>query len=231
MRPAILTRLMILAAFVSLAPAALAEAPKPSLPTVVLLGDSIRLSYAPIVAEKLAGKAHVVSPRANGGDSQNVLKRLDGWLRGVRPDVVHFNCGIHDTKKTKATGKFQVSPEQYAANLRKIVERIRNETGAKIIFATTTPVLDDRAAKARADKDYELLGASVEQYNHIARQVMKQLNVPVDDLHAVVSSQQAGAAAAELIGSDGVHFLPPGQRRLGEAVASFILDHLNTPKN
>ena len=43
-------------------------------PKVVLVGDSIRLSYAAIVVERLGGKAIVVSPRANGGDSGNVLK-------------------------------------------------------------------------------------------------------------------------------------------------------------
>ena len=39
------------------------------LPRVVLVGDSIRLGYAPRVTARLAGKAVVVSPPANGGDS------------------------------------------------------------------------------------------------------------------------------------------------------------------
>lgn len=98
------------------------------------------------VMEQLAGKAIVVSPEANGGDSSNVLQHLDRRVIRERPAVVHFNCGIHDTKKFKATGRFQGPPEQYEANLRKIVERIRKETGAVVLFATTTPILDDRAA-------------------------------------------------------------------------------------
>ena len=36
------------------------------LPKVMLLGDSIRLSYQPLVAERLAGKAEVVGPQING---------------------------------------------------------------------------------------------------------------------------------------------------------------------
>lgn len=80
------------------------------LPKVVLIGDSIRLSYAATVIKHLNGKALVISPKANGGDSSNVLKNLDQWVIGEKPSVVHFNCGIHDTKKLIATGKFQASP-------------------------------------------------------------------------------------------------------------------------
>ena len=55
-------------------------------PKVVLVGDSIRLGYAPLVAGKLDGKAVVVSPKANGGDSTNVLKHLDEWVIREKPD-------------------------------------------------------------------------------------------------------------------------------------------------
>ena len=80
------------------------EPAKPNLPKIVLIGDSIRLSYAPTVVEQLAGKAVVVNPSANGGDSSNVLRHLDEWIIRERPAVVHINCGIHDTEKFKSTG-------------------------------------------------------------------------------------------------------------------------------
>jgi lysophospholipase L1-like esterase len=199
------------------------DLPKPALPKVVLVGDSIRLGYAPTVEKLLAGKAVVVSPKANGGDSANVLKHLDEWVIREQPAVVHFNCGIHDTKKFKDGGRFQVPPEQYEANLRKIVERIRKETKATVLFATTTPILDDRAAKARTKADYELLQASVEQYNRIARKVMADLKVPVNDLHALLPDTDT---RAKLMSSDGVHFTTEGREVLGKAVASFVLNHL-----
>ena len=123
------------------------EGPEPALPKIVLVGDSIRLGYAPIVAKRLEGKAVVIGPKANGGDSTNVLKHLDEWVIREQPAIVHFNCGIHDTKKSKTSGRFQVPPETYEANLRAIVERIRAGTKATVVFATTTPVLDDRAAQ------------------------------------------------------------------------------------
>jgi lysophospholipase L1-like esterase len=202
------------------------EPTTPTLPKVVLIGDSIRLSYAPTVVKQLAGTAIVVSPSANGGDSSNVLKHLDEWVIRERPTVVHFNCGIHDTKKFLATGKFQVSPEQYEANLRKVVERIRNETDAVVIFGTTTPILDERAAAARQGRDYALLGSSIEQYNAIARKIMAELKVPVNDLHAVISKPAPPLTPEKLIGNDGVHLTPPGQELLGKAAAEFIGKYL-----
>src|SRR5437868_7094599 len=79
---------------VLLVPSALtAQPPKGELPRVLLLGDSIRLGYAPLVAKKLAGKAEVHSPAENGGDTANTLKLLDRWLADGKPLVVHINCG------------------------------------------------------------------------------------------------------------------------------------------
>src|SRR5512135_3262286 len=71
------------------------------LPKVVLVGDSIRLGYAPIVARLLSGKATVVSVEANGGDSANVLRNLEEWVVKEKPDIVHLNAGLHDLKVSK----------------------------------------------------------------------------------------------------------------------------------
>ncbi|AGA27586.1 SGNH/GDSL hydrolase family protein [Singulisphaera acidiphila] len=191
---------------------------------VVLIGDSIRLGYAPTVEAELAGKVKIISPKPNGGDSQNVLKHLDEWVIREQPAVVHFNCGIHDTKKSKTTGTFQVSPKQYEANLREIIARIRKETGAVVLFATSTPILDDRAAQARTKADYELLQASIDQYNQIALKVMDELKVPVDDLRTALPDDSV--ATAKIMTTDGVHFSPEGRERLGKQVAAFISQHL-----
>jgi lysophospholipase L1-like esterase len=193
------------------------------LPKVVLLGDSIRLGYTPIVEKELVGKAVIISPKENGGDSSNTLKHLDEWVIREQPAIVHFNCGIHDTKKTKTADKFQVPPDQYEANLRKIVERIRQETKATVLFATTTPILDERAAKSRTKAEYELLEASIEKYNTIAKQVMQDLKVPVDDLHSLLTDADK---RAQLISGDGVHYTAEGREMLGKAVAQFIKKHL-----
>lgn len=199
------------------------QTPPNDLPKVVLVGDSIRMGYAPLVEKALAGKAVIVSAKANGGDSSNVLRNLDEWVIRQQPAVVHFNCGIHDTKKFKDTGRFQVSPEQYEANLRRIVERIRSQTQATVLFATSTPILDARAATTRSQAEYALLEASIEQYNAIARKVMQELQVPIDDLHAVFPD---ATSRAEALGADGVHFKDAAKAKLAEAVTAAVTPHL-----
>lgn len=210
--------------------ASAAEPVDQKVPKVILIGDSIRLSYADEVAKLLAGKAQIVSPPANGGDSGNVLKHLQAWVIQEKPDVVHFNCGIHDTKKSRQTGAFQVPPDQYAVHLRKIVEQIRQETGARVLFATSTPILDERARQTRSDRDYELLDGSIRQYNDIATKVMLELSVPIDDLNRVISRADPPDSMADLISGDGVHLTPRGQELAGQAVAQFILAHLPPPR-
>lgn len=205
----------------------IATAQEPNLPKVVLLGDSIRLGYTSVVVKQLAGKAVVVSPTANGGDSSNVLKHLEEWAIRKQPAVVHFNCGIHDTKKSKTSGTYQVPPDKYEANLRAIVEQLRKETKAAVMFALTTPIIDSRAATARTKVDYDLLDASGRQYNEIALRVMEELNVPVNDLRAALGDVED---QARFLGTDGIHFTAAGTEKLGTAVSAFIAERLPAAK-
>ncbi len=190
------------------------------LPRVVLVGDSIRLGYARRVTERLAGKAVVISPAENGGDSANVLAHLDEWVLRAKPDVVHLNCGLHDLKRSKADGHHQVEIDRYADNLRRIVARIRDVSDAALVFANTTPILDERHARRGAE--FDRTEADVRRYNASAAAVMSELGVPVDDLHWVV--EQVGKET--MLGPDGTHNTAAGTDRLAAAVADCVLRQL-----
>src|SRR5262245_47324344 len=120
----------------------IADSPKADLPKVLLIGDSIRLGYTPMITEKLQGRAIVVSPKLKDEkyDTITFLKNLDGWL-AEKPKLVVFNSGLHDLRYKD--GKHQVQPEAYEKNLKEIVTKIR-ASGAKVIFATTTPINDQK---------------------------------------------------------------------------------------
>ncbi|MEJ7637768.1 MAG: GDSL-type esterase/lipase family protein [Singulisphaera sp.] len=198
-----------------LAASPLAKEEAPALPVVVLIGDSIRMGYAPVVAEKLKGVAEVVGAKENGGDSRNVLKNLDAWAVAPKPAVIHFNAGLHDLKADTKTGTHQVELDAYRANLERIVKRLEAETSARLIFATTTPVIDERH---RAAKPFSREEADVEAYNRAAMAIMKKsAQVVVDDLHALAKGLGPGSMTA-----DGVHFTKEGSEALGEQVASAI---------
>ena len=197
--------------------------PEAELPRVVLIGDSIRLGYAPLVAKRLAGKVRIVSVEANGGDSANVRKNLDAWAIGEKPDLVHLNCGLHDLKRAKATGAYQVPLAEYEANLKEIVARVRG-AGIPLVFASTTPILDARHAARGAD--FDRTEADVERYNVAALALMKGAGVPVHDLHWVV----AQGGVEQMMLKDGTHYTPAGYERLAEAVADCILRQLSVQR-
>jgi acyl-CoA thioesterase-1 len=185
------------------------------LPRVLLIGDSISMGYTVPVREMLQGKANVLRVLENGGETARGLKHLDEWLGDKKWDVIHFNFGLHDLKYLDATGKY-VPPDQgkqvallpeYEANLRQIVDRLK-KTGAKLIWASTTPVPDGSQGRVKSD---EL------KYNEAALRVMKQYGVAVDDLHAVVTS---GPANMQL--PHNVHYTREGYHLLAQSVAASI---------
>jgi dienelactone hydrolase len=187
---------------------------RPPLPKVVLIGDSIRLGYAPLVAKKLAGTAEVVNFPEPIGDTTVVLKNLDTWLAG-KPAVVHINSGLHDLKRDKTAKSHQVSIEKYEQHLKAIIERIRMGT-PNVVFANTTPILDDRHARRKAS--FDRFEKDVKDYNAVALKTMASLGVPVNDLHRIVTD--AGPEA--MLGRDGTHFTPAGSERLADAVADCV---------
>lgn len=193
------------------------EAPRPK---VLLLGDSIRLGYAPRVARMLEGRALVVSPAPNGGDSANLLRNLEEWAIREKPDVIHFNCGLHDLKLSRESRRHQVEPDQYERNLRTIVGRLRRETSAALVFANTTPILDDRHALRGAG--FDRTAADVRSYNATAERVMTAENVPVLDLHGLVELE----GAAGVLSEDGTHYTDRGYDILARAVADTVLRRL-----
>jgi lysophospholipase L1-like esterase len=197
-----------------------ASAQEKPLPKVVLIGDSIRMGYAPLVAKGLDGKAIVVSPARNGEDSGNVLRNLDEWIIKEQPDVVHINAGLHDLKLKD--GSYQVPLVEYEKNLKTILARIRKETKAKIIFATTTPILDDLHAQRKAS--FDRLEADVQKYNAVAVSLMKQAGVPINDLHKLVESR----GREKLIGGDGTHYTPEGYAVLAAAVTDNVVRSLTS---
>lgn len=179
------------------------------LPRVLLIGDSISMGYTLPVRKRLAGQANVHRIPANGGPTKNGVARLDAWLGAGKWDVIHFNHGIHDLRFMD-DGKRQVGPEDYEANLRKMVARLK-QTGARLIWATITPIPDGELNPPRRF-------GSVADYNAIAARVMRENGVRINDLNAHVAPR-----FTELQTPRDLHYQPAGYEFLAEKVAAEIL--------
>ena len=181
---------------------------------VLIIGDSISMGYTPAVSEQLPARAEVVHNPGNGGDSDNVAANLDAWVEQAKPDVVHFNCGLHDIKFHRDVARLQVPLDRYQNNLRRIVARL-GETGAKLVWASTTPVVESRHAAA---KDFDRHNREVDAYNAAAAAIMNEAGIPIDDLYAAV----ADAGPERLIDDDGVHMTEEGYEMLAQKVAACL---------
>ena len=189
--------------------------PKAELPRVLLVGDSIRMGYAPIVAKKLDGIAVVYSAKENAGDTATTLKQIDGWLAEAKPLIVHWNNGLHDLKLAKKTKTHQVPLTDYSTNLKKLLETMRKST-THVIFATTTPIIDDRHALRKAD--FDRFDADVKKFNMTASETLLPLGIPIHDLNRIVQDGDP----TKMLGKDGTHYTPAGYERLADAVVDVI---------
>jgi lysophospholipase L1-like esterase len=184
----------------------------PGLPRVLLIGDSISIGYTLPVREKLKGKANVHRIPINGGATEVGLESMKSWLGDGKWDVIHFNFGLHDAKYMSET-TLRATREQYLKNLQELVNQMK-ASGAKLIFATTTPT---PAKLSRATRRFD----SIPERNEIAVKLMQENGVAIDDLYAVVLPVQ------EKIQRPGdVHYTPEGYDILSIAVAKSVEEQL-----
>jgi lysophospholipase L1-like esterase len=193
-------------------------------PRVLIIGDSISIGYTPYVVKQLDSEAVVMRPNRNNG-AENCqgttygIKNVDRWLEmdGGNWDVIHFNFGLHDLKRVDpATKKNSNDPkhpnqadlETYEKQLRAIVEKLK-KTGAKLIFATTTPV--PSGVKPYRDTD------GPKKYNEVAIKIMKENDIEINDLF-----KAAQEIISEIQKPNNVHFNEQGSKLLGDQVVRAV---------
>ena len=203
--------------------------PNPKLPTVLIIGDSIPLGYTLLVRQQLRDVADVYHPMnrvgdtpANFGPTGRGLQNLGSWLGETSSQVIVFNFGLQDLEWHDASGKYvppgqgrqNAPPDLYEKNLSQIVARLQ-KTGAKLIWATTTPVPANPMARAQGD---ELV------YNKVAAKVMTENTIAIDDLCAAVTPHYAELQHSP----NNVHFNDEGYRVLAASVVESVTQALTS---
>ncbi len=166
---------------------------------VLLLGDSIRGGYAMSVKASLEGKAEVVYPADSARFAAYTLRTLSDdrdHYKGEQIDVIHWNCGLWDCLR-----QFGEEPNTPIDVYEYFIDRICTRMKflfpeAKIVFATSTKVLEHRLNK----NIFCRYNSEIDAYNEVAVRVVKKHGFLVDDLNAV------SKALPEEAHSDGVHY-------------------------
>jgi len=208
-----------------------------NLPRVLILGDSISIGYTLYVHEMLKGEAVVIRPTGkpnpktgkarpeNCAGTNNGVKQIDRWLKidGGNWDVIHLNFGLHDLKRVNAdNGRNSNDPNaprqaelgDYEKQLREIIKKL-HATGAKLIFATTTPV-PEGGVKPHRDP------ADVERYNAVAKKIVSEHSGTVNDLYSFALPK-----LKEIQRPVNVHFNPEGSKQLAGEVVKHLRAVIN----
>ena len=203
---------------------------------LLLLGDSIRVGYCGIVQEMLDGKANVFFPEENCRFAQYTLRELQRWVaKFPEIDVVHWNNGLWDCIHMSVAGgddgeaagvtmkpanvlanyrydeEALTPPDIYEYMLNRVVIRIKQLCPqAEIVFATSTPVVEEEATTIYRSN------AEIDLYNDIARKVMKKHNVRVNELGEFAKTLPAEDRR------DWVHYNEDGCRKLAGEIIEYL---------
>lgn len=141
-----------------------------------------------------------------GNRSDDLLDRMQSDIIDVSPDIVSILIGINDVWHRHSYGK-EMTDEQFEANYRTILERIRKETHAKILmiapFLLYTP-------------DKESWRDEVERITAIVRRLATEYAdayLPMDELFAQVLPS---APIPTYYSEDGVHPNAEGSALIAE---------------
>jgi len=201
-----------------------------NLPNVLIIGDSISIGYTPFVQNLLKYKANVFRPMINDEKAENCsgttkgVENIDRWIGDTKWDVIHFNFGLHDIKHVDPiTGDNSQNPDhpnqadikQYRKNLKIIVEKL-NVTGAKLIFATTTPYPDNVGGPLRKS-------GMPKRYNKAAIKIMNNNEIAINDLYSFMKPRMNNLQLP-----NNVHFKPAGSLALAEKVIDRINEALKS---
>lgn len=195
---------------------------------ILLLGDSIRcgagesVGYGRMVAERLKEVADVCQPTDNCRFTVYTLRYVREWADAVggQADIVYWNNGLWDVVRVDGDDPL-IGAEEYGKFLRRIFLRLREIfPSASIVFAYSTPVIEERQ-----EKSFGRVNREIEEYNEVAARVLVPLGAYIDDLYSVARD------FGEKYRCDAVHFDDEGCRRLAEHVVGTLLLRMKGGEN
>jgi hypothetical protein len=174
---------------------------------IVLIGDSIRMGYDKYVRAALDGKAEVLFPEENSRFAEYVLRTVIDWKNngkwGDDVDVVHWNAGLWDTLTLYEDGT--LTPlNVYVDFIKRIHKRLTTLfPKAKLIFATSTPVLEDKYPDHKISVRYN---ADTRAFNAAAAAALTELGEEtarkVYDRHRILTEFLTSIGVPEEVASE-----------------------------
>lgn len=174
----------------------------PSLPRVLIVGDSISRAYTAPIRKALTGKANVHRAPANCGPTSKFLEKGEGWLNqngSDQWDVIIVNFGIHDDKNISG----------YESRLREVIARLKQTGAKKIFWVRTTPWGKSASIFEGQEGDESAI------INPVSDRVAKEEKLEIIDAHTFMAPR----IKMELSRKDFTHWKPEATDALGRFIA------------
>jgi lysophospholipase L1-like esterase len=164
------------------------------------------------VKEYFADKARVSRLSYDAGNSAEILGTIGYWPLEDK-DIVHVYTGHRDLMPDE-TGRPFISPEQFAANMRRIVEILQARTAGRVVFSNVPPVADSFLVSDPGRNH------RISHYNTIIESVSRDAGISVHDFSGFVKARPT----AEDIYIDGLHFTRKFYKEYGRCLAGRIME-------
>lgn len=179
------------------------------LPHILFIGNSITQRYAPVVAEKLKGKAYCsyLTTSKSLGDPL-YLKEVELALSHNKYSIIHFNNGLHG---------FAYTDDEYINSFPKLFKLLKKYApNAKLIWATITPIRDKKTLEISLDNE------RVIKRNELVLNYLKGKDVVINDLYTLMFKKTNFYTVG-----DGIHPNKDGVEFLSEKVMSKIVNFIS----
>ena len=212
--------------------------------TILALGDSTTALRGSVrshtqelenLLEAYGVEVLVINAAQPKATTTEARERFEAELRAHDPDLVLMQFGIFDSMLDgeDATARPRVPLEEFERNITYFVATLEAR-GTHLILITSNPVFWTTALRERW-KDTPLdtgdpMGADAfnRQYAEAVRAIAEERGVPLVDVHRSYMKQVALRERPEELLTDGIHPGTQAQERLGERLATRVLELADT---
>jgi len=206
-----------------------ADIKDPSLPRILVIGDSISMGYRGFISEHFKGKAYVdywvgggwLDPKSVLADDSPVKTSWTGVLSNGPYDVISWNSMTLHMWTPAMPGRCLES--NHADNVAEVIDHIKMVSPeSKLIWIRCTPyttAVEGGPNLLDAEKSERLV-----TFNKITDEVMIRYGIPEVDLYALCEKNLDKAS------KDGVHWSGDASKLMADEIIKEIEKNLPTPK-